>query len=107
MVGLQVARNAGREIMVGSADETVLLCFPEVVTKFPIQMAFSLRGFYEYELYACAVGIGGGGYFFPVDGALVVAHINTVNTVVGREFGLAEAGAPTMAVRRKDKVVEE
>lgn len=104
MVGLLVARNAGREIMVGSADETVLLCFPEVVTKFPIQMAFSLRGFDEYELYACAVGIGGGGYLFPVDGALVVAHINAVNAVVGREFGLAEA---TMAVRRKDKVVEE
>ena len=36
-----------------------------------------------------------------------MAHINAVNTVVGREFGLAEAGAPTMAVRRKDKVVEE
>ena len=93
--------------MVGSADETILLCLPEVVMKFPIQTAFSLRGFDEYELHACSVGIGGGGYFFPVDSALVVAHINAVNAVVGRKFGLAGAGAPTMAIRRKDKVVEE
>ena len=104
---LPVARDVGREIVIGSTDEAVLSRFPEVALKISIQMAFSLGGFDEDKFHAGIVGNGGGGYLVPIDGALVVAHIDAVDAVVVRQFRLAEDGAPTIAVGSYEKVVEE
>ena len=104
---LSVARDVGREIVIGSTDEAVLSRFPEVALKFSIQMAFSLGGFDENKFHAGIVGYGGGGHLVPIDGALVVAHIDAVDAVVARQFCLAEDGAPTIAVGGNEKVVEE
>ena len=104
---LSVARDVGREIVIGSTDEAVLSRFPEVALKISIQMAFSLGGFDEDKFHAGIVGNGGGGYLVPIDGALVVAHIDAVDAVVVRQFRLAEDGAPTIAVGGYEKVVEE
>ena len=104
---LPVARDVGREIVIGSTDEAVLSRFPEVALKISIQMAFSLGGFDEDKFHAGIVGNGGGGHLVPIDGALVVAHIDAVDAVVVRQFCLAEDGAPTIAVGSYEKVVEE
>ena len=104
---LPVARDVGREIVIGSTNEAVLSRFPEVALKISIQMAFSLGGFDEDKFHAGIVGNGGGGHLVPIDGALVVAHIDAVDAVVVRQFRLAEDGAPTIAVGSYEKVVEE
>ena len=104
---LSVARHAGREIMVGAADEAIFSRFAKVAQKFSIQMALPLGGLDEDKFHAGFPPNGGGGNLFPVDGALVVAHIESVNGVIGRQFGVAEDGSPAIAVRNDEKVIEE
>ena len=104
---LSVARDIGGEIMVGAADEAIFSRFAKVAQKFSIQMAFPFGGLDEDKFHAGFPPNGGGRNLFPVDGALVVAHIKSVNGVIGRQFGVAEDGSPAIAVRNDEKVIEE
>ena len=107
IAGLLVARHLGREIVVGTSHETVLTGLAEIALKFAVEVTFSFGGFDKHKFDPCVARNGGGGHLFPIDVALVVADVEAMYGVAGRQFDISEQSVPATAVGGYDEAIEK
>jgi len=107
IAGLLVARHLGREIVVGAPHESILTGLAEIALKFAVEVTFSLSGFDKHKFDPCVARNGGGGHLFPIDVALVVADVEAVYGVAGRQFDISEQSVPATAVGGYDEAIEK
>lgn len=94
MLGLLHSRNGGREKMVSAAYKSIFAGVEEVVVEIFIEETLSLGGFDDDKRHGFFVDFGIGN-LLPIDFALVMADVNTMDAVALRIDNVSVESAPT------------